>query len=68
MNPAAIRDFIRMTHERYLEVLGDDLGGICPAIFTDEPQMPRKAVLSRSSDLQEVLLAWTGADIHILTR
>ena len=60
MNPAAIRDFIRATHERYLEVLGEDLGGICPAIFTDEPQMPRKAILSRSSDLQDVLLDWTG--------
>ena len=60
MNPAAIRDFIRITHERYLEILGDDLGGICPAIFTDEPQMPRKAVLSRSAGLQDMLLAWTG--------
>ncbi len=60
MNPAAIRDFIRITHERYLEVLGDDLGTVCPAIFTDEPQMPRKTTLSRSSDLQDVLLPWTG--------
>ena len=60
MNPAAIRDFIRITHERYLEILSSDLGTVCPAIFTDEPQMPRKATLSRSSDLQDVLLAWTG--------
>ena len=60
MNPSAIRDFIRITHERYLEVLGDDLGGICPAIFTDEPQMPRKTTLSCSADLQDVLLPWTG--------
>ena len=60
MNPAAIRDFIRITHDRYLETLGSDLGGICPAIFTDEPQMPRKTVLSCSTDRQDVLLAWTG--------
>ena len=60
MNPAAIRDFIRITHERYLEELGDDLGTICPAFFTDEPQMPRKINLSRSADLQDVLLDWTG--------
>ena len=60
MNPAAIRDFIRITHDRYQEVLGSDIGAICPAIFTDEPQMPRKATLSHSSDLQDVLLAWTG--------
>ena len=60
MNPAAIRDFIRITHERYREALGSDLGGICPAIFTDEPQMPRRTVLSRSTDLQDVLLPWTA--------
>ena len=60
LNPAAIRDFIRITHERYLEVLGDSLGTVCPAIFTDEPQMPRKTTLSCSADLQDVLLPWTG--------
>jgi len=60
MNPAAIRDFIRITHDRYLEVLGDDLGTICPAIFTDEPQMPRRTVLAHSAGLQDVLLPWTG--------
>ena len=60
MNPAAIRDFIHITHDRYLEVLGDDIGGICPAIFTDEPQMPKKTTLSHAADLQDVLLPWTG--------
>ena len=60
MNPAAIRDFIRITHERYREALGSDFGTVCPAIFTDEPQMPRKVVLSSSTGLQDVLLDWTG--------
>ena len=60
MNPGAIRDFIRITHERYRSVLGERLGTVCPAIFTDEPQMPTKATLSRSSDLQDVILPWTG--------
>ncbi|MBR3019051.1 MAG: hypothetical protein IKH57_18565 [Clostridia bacterium] len=60
MNPAAIRDFIHITHDRYLEALGSDIGTLCPAIFTDEPQMPRKTTLSRSTDLQDVLLPWTG--------
>ena len=59
MNPSAIRDFIHVTHDRYLEALGDDLGTLCPAIFTDEPQMPRKTTLSRSTDLQDVILPWT---------
>ncbi|MBR6185127.1 MAG: hypothetical protein IKQ41_02595 [Clostridia bacterium] len=60
MNPSAIRDFIHITHDRYLAVLGDDLGSICPAIFTDEPQMPRKTTLSHARDRQDVLLPWTG--------
>ncbi|MBR0229074.1 MAG: hypothetical protein IJQ62_12070 [Clostridia bacterium] len=60
MNPAAIRDFIHITHDRYQEALGDDMGGICPAIFTDEPQMPRKTTLSHSLDQQDVALPWTG--------
>ena len=60
MNPAAIRDFIHITHDRYLETLGGDLGTVCPAIFTDEPQMPKKTTLSHAADLQDVLLPWTG--------
>ena len=60
LNPSAIRDFIHITHDRYLEALGGDIGGICPAIFTDEPQMPKKTTLSRATDEQDVLLPWTG--------
>ena len=60
MNPKAIQDFIHITHDRYRETLGEDLGKICPAIFTDEPQMPRKTTLSHSGDLQDVVLPWTG--------
>ena len=60
MNPAAIRDFIACTHERYAAVLGEKMGTICPAIFTDEPQMPRRTTLSHATDLQDVLLPWTG--------
>ena len=59
MSASAIRDFIRITHDRYAEVLGGDLGTECPAIFTDEPQMPRKTTLSRALDLQDVILPWT---------
>lgn len=60
LNPSAIRDFIHITHDRYLEALGGDVGGICPAIFTDEPQMPKKTTLTHAKDLQDVLLPWTG--------
>ncbi len=60
LNPAAIRDFLHITHDRYQEALGEAIGTVCPAIFTDEPQMPRKTTLSHASDLQDVLLPWTG--------
>lgn len=38
LNPAATRDFLARTHERYAESLGDMLGKEIPAIFTDEPK------------------------------
>ena len=60
MNPKAIQDFIHITHDRYRETLGEDLGKICPAIFTDEPQMPRKTTLNHSGDLHDVVMPWTG--------
>ncbi len=60
MSPAAVRDFIAVTHEKYLEAVGDEFGKTVPAIFTDEPQMTRKTELHRSSDLQDIVLSWTG--------
>ncbi len=36
LNPHATRAFLRVTHERYAQVLGDRLGRSVPAIFTDE--------------------------------
>jgi len=37
MNIEATREFIRCTHERYYEVLGDYFGDTVIAMFTDEP-------------------------------
>lgn len=37
MDDRAIAEFIRVTHERYREVVGDRFGKTIPAIFTDEP-------------------------------
>jgi len=36
LNPAAVRRFIELTHERYAEVVGDHFGTTIPGIFTDE--------------------------------
>ena len=37
LNPAAIRAFVKTTHEAYLRELGDDFGKAVPGCFTDEP-------------------------------
>lgn len=37
MNPAAVREFIRITHEAYRKRLGKRFGSCVPGIFTDEP-------------------------------
>lgn len=59
LDKAAIRRFIEVTYERYLETIGDDFGGIVPAIFTDEPQFTRKQTLSFASEKRDVILPWT---------
>ena len=47
LNPAAIRAFVKTTHEAYLRELGDDFGTVVPGCFTDEPNFAWRA--------------WTGA-------
>lgn len=44
LNPAVVRKFLEMTHERYTEVLGDRLGEIVPGFFTDEPQYAKMKI------------------------
>ena len=41
MNPAIVRKFIDLTHERYKKELGDDFGKYMLGFFTDEPQYYR---------------------------
>jgi len=59
LDPAAIRRFIEVTYERYLETVGDDFGGIVPAIFTDEPQFTRKSTLNYAAEKKDVILPWS---------
>lgn len=37
MNAEGIRQFIRMTHERYARECGAEFGGVIPGLFSDEP-------------------------------
>lgn len=39
LNPAAVQAFIRLTHERYWDVLKDHFGQTVIAMFTDEPDI-----------------------------
>lgn len=42
LNPKAIAEFIRVTHDRYHEVVGEEFGKCVQAIFTDEPRIGKQ--------------------------
>ncbi len=60
LSKSAIDDFINTTHERYKEVVGDDFGGVIPAIFTDEPQVFHKHCVDISLNDEDVMLPFTS--------
>ena len=53
LNPEAVRAFIRITHERYYEVLRDHFGKTVIAMFTDEPDI-------KGRNARPGALAWTS--------
>ncbi len=59
LNPAAIRRFVEVTHERYKAAVGDAFGATIPAIFTDEPQFSRMRGLGRATDRTDLVLPFT---------
>ncbi|MDR0396190.1 MAG: hypothetical protein LBH66_02675 [Oscillospiraceae bacterium] len=60
LNPAAVKRFIDVTHERYAQCVGDDFGGVVPSIFTDEPQFSRKRMLGFADSEDDAVLPWTN--------
>jgi hypothetical protein len=60
LNPAAIRRFIEITHERYRSVVGEEFGRTVPAIFTDEPSFTTKFQARSADDRRDLYLPWTG--------
>ena len=38
MQPEAVREFIRLTHERYYAKVGEEYGKSIPSVFTDKPR------------------------------
>lgn len=60
LSKSAVDDFIKITHERYKQVVGNEFGKTVPAIFTDEPQVTTKVVLNHAKDTaSDIILPFT---------
>ena len=59
LSKEAMQRFVEITHERYLETVGEDFGGVVPAIFTDEPQHCHKKTLGFAGECADILMPWT---------
>lgn len=59
LDPAAMRRFIEVTYDRYLETVGEEFGKAVPAIFTDEPQFTHKKPLPFADTQADAVLPWT---------
>lgn len=59
LDKKAVDEFIRVTYDAYKKAVGDDFGGVVPAIFTDEPQFHRKFTLGFASQKRDVELPWS---------
>jgi len=55
LNPKAVKEFIKVTHEGYREHVGTNFGKTIPGIFTDEPHYG-----SVKPGPNEYILPWTG--------
>ena len=60
LNPEAIAEFIRITHEAYAGNIGEQFGRRVPAIFTDEPQFTPRGCLDFAGEAKDVFLPWTA--------
>lgn len=59
LSKSTIEDFVKITHERYKEVVGEDFGKSIPAIFTDEPQVTHKKCLDFATQKKAIVLPYT---------
>ena len=59
LDKKAIEEFVRVTHERYYEVLGSDFGKSIPSIFTDEPSFCRKGFLRFAQEENRINFPYT---------
>lgn len=59
MNPDAIAEFIRVTHEAYHQYVGEEFGAAVPAIFTDEPRLGKHGQISSALSGEDVTMPYT---------
>lgn len=59
LDKKAVEEFVRVTHEKYAECLGEEFGKSIPAIFTDEPQFSHKTRLGFALDEKEINIPFT---------
>lgn len=59
LDKKAIDRFIEITYGAYEKAIGDKMGGVVPAIFTDEPQFTHKVPLRYAKGKTDVILPWT---------
>ena len=59
LDKSAVEEFIKQTHEKYYEVLGDEFGKSVPAIFTDEPHFSKKGFLRFAEEKARIELPFT---------
>lgn len=59
LQKSVIESFVRITHERYKECVGDEFDKTVPSIFTDEPQFRRKMLFNTPFDEKAAALPYT---------
>ena len=59
LSKPVIENFVKLTHERYKAVIGDEFGKTVPAIFTDEPQFKRKRAFNYPTDERPGIMPYT---------
>ena len=55
----SVEEFVRVTYDAYYDAVGDDFGKSIPAIFTDEPQIPRRQNIALSTDFEDVMFPYS---------
>lgn len=64
LNPEAMREFVKLTHDVYAKRLGHEFGKRVPGIFTDEPQIAQDGThLPWYDGLPDPYNAWTGRSL-----